>query len=217
MSITLGPGITVASGVGLGAGGPAPSGALHFNPAYNYNSPGFGGPALTFSNSNLTVLDNFPGEYSTLTTVQLSPGNKYMASFTLDVYTDPVSWIGIGNTSIDLANGLGYDTNSIGFNNAGDYRFGNTIYGTGYCDFTNSGDVIDLAIDTGVNLMWIRVNGGDWNNNPLADPVTQSNGVAIGGLSNGYVALAVGGYNFYSQFSINTSSPYTVPAGFTFL
>lgn len=215
MSITLGSGITIASGIALGAGTPAPSGALTFNPAFNGSV--FGNPALNFSNSNKTVLDNGPGEYSTLTTVQFVPGNKYMASFTLDYYTDPVSWIGVGNTSIDVQNGLGYDTNSIGFNSVGDYRFGNTVYGTGYCNFTNVGDVIDLAVDTSVNLMWIRVNGGNWNNNPSADPVTQTNGLATGGLNNGYFALAVGGYNFYSQFSINTTAQYSPPAGFTFL
>jgi len=211
MSITLGSGITVAAGVGLGAGGPAPVGALEFNTAYD------AGGALGFLFGNKTVIDNGPGEYSTITNFQMSPGNKYMVSYQMDYYTDPISWIGIATANVDQMNGLGYDTESIGFNNVGDYRFGNTVYGTGYCNFTNSGDIIDLAIDTSVNLMWIRVNGGNWNNNINANPVTQANGLAIGGLSNGYPALAVGGINYYSQFTIQSTATYPPPTGFTFL
>ena len=211
MSILIEGGITIGTGVTISSEAVAPGGQMAFDPTYNF----FG--SLGFSNNNLTVIDNEPGQFSTLSTFQMTPGNKYMFSYTMDYYTDPISWIGVGNANIDTANGLGYDSNSIGFNNVGDYRFGGTVYENNVCNFTNAGDVIDLAVDTGTNLMWIRVNGGNWNNNPSGNPATASNGRATGGINSGYPALAVGGTNFYSQFSINETATYAVPAGFTFI
>ena len=85
----------------------------------------------------------------------------------MDSNYNPGQGIGIANRSVNLNNFLGYDTNGIGFFQDGTLWNGGTQVGSGYPTW-GAYDVVDLAVDNAGYSMWIRVNGGDWNNNPSA-------------------------------------------------
>lgn len=213
LGVTIDEGVTIDGGVTLSGGaGPVQYGDLQFNPLYTANG------ALTLSNNNETVVDNYPGIYSTLTTYQLNNNIKVMVSYRLDFYTDPISYVGIGLTSTDLGTYLGADNNSIGVQSDGTYYYGGSQTGSGLPNFTNQGDIIDFCIDTVSNVFWIRVNNGLWNNDSGADPAINTGGISFPSFFNaGYPALSVGGQNFYSIFSIKQTATYAVPNGFTFI
>jgi len=204
MTVAVSGGITWSGGVRVGTL------ALTFDPLYL-------GPNLELSNSNLTVVDTNPGVYSVLTTFDLAPNTKYMFSYTLDYYTEPYSFIGIGNTDTDLTSSLGADTNSIGYQSNGDAWYDNTVFNDGYPTFETVGDVIDLAIDTQSANMWLRVNGGFWNGNISGNPENGDFAVAIGALTTGRPAISVGGQYGPSIFTIRRYPQYSVPAGYSFI
>ena len=63
----------------------------------------------------------------------------------------------------------------------------------------------------------MRVNGGNWNGDPAADPATNTNGMNIpGGLTAQYFAVCIGGFSGGSNIAMLLQSTYTVPAGYTF-
>jgi hypothetical protein len=71
---------------------------------------------------------------------------------------------------------LGVDLSSIGYYSSGVVKFNNATLATlaAYVQ----GNRIGVAVDVFNKLVWFRVNGGNWNNNALNDPVT-----GVGGLS----------------------------------
>ena len=215
LGVTVEEGVTIETGVTLvGGTGPAQYGDLQFNPLYNADG------ALYFSNNDETVVDTGPGEYSTLTTYNLKKNIKVMVSYTLTYFTDPVSWIGLGTETIYPYDGLGYDTTSIGIRSDGVVRYDNNEVATGFPNFVNAGDVIDFCIDTVNDVFYMRVNGGDWNNDPTVNPATDTGGFFWGGATQfetGYPALAVGGFRGESVFTINQTPAYAIPNGFTFI
>jgi hypothetical protein len=74
-------------------------------------------------------------------------------------------------------------------------------------------DIIDIVVDNNTNDLWVRVNGGNWNNNPSANPATGSNGIeTIGGPFYPVLCPAYEG----TMIVQNTSS-YSIPSGYNFL
>jgi hypothetical protein len=105
----------------------------------------------------------------------------------------------------------GNDNKSIGFNAIGDYYF-NGIGSEGYPTWTD-GDIIDIAISHG-QYWWIRVNGGNWNNNPSANPATNTGGALMNGVTNFYPALCPG---YEGTMEILNIPKYGYPSGYNFL
>jgi len=114
---------------------------------------------------------------------------------------------------------VGYDINSGGFYDDGLYWSGGENLSSGYSTFQTSPLVIDVAVDRVNNLMWIRVSGGYWNNNPLADPVNAVGGVDISGITGNVCPCYTPYYHagVASQATVNSVDFYDVPTGFTFL
>lgn len=76
-----------------------------------------------------------------------------------------------------------------------------------------AGDTICVALDCDADLAWIRTNGGNWNDNPSANPAT-----GVGGM-NFVTTSAVIGVLFATAGSVSTlfagpSFAYAMPAGF---
>jgi hypothetical protein len=185
---------------------------------------------LTLSNNNKTVTRNTAG-YATIavdfSSTGIAQGQKAMYSVTMNVYDGQSGYSAVGlvyqDGSVDnffLGNNgesIGLFTDGNVYNNNG---VRNTIQG-----FTTNGDVIDLAVDRVNNRYYWRVNNGDWNNDPSANPATNTGGLGgdpgyssdLENKSELLLAVTVNNNTDAGQFTINNTSPYSVPAGFTFL
>ena len=189
--------------------------SMTFDPAYTGNH-------LVISNTGLTVTapSTIVGFPASLTTVAINPGQRVMFSVTMDRWalTPDTSSVGIANHVFDPNQYLGSDLLSIGFWDDG-LAFKNSTSTSGFPTFQFNGAVIDVAVDRFHNLIWMRVNGGLWNNDAAADPITATGGVDISYIT-GIVYPGVSPW-YYSgtlgKMSINTTAKYTVPVGFMFI
>ena len=206
MSINFGPGINISSGISVVSSIP-PSNL--FDPSYSAIGP------LGLEWANLSVYDNGPGQYIALTTAEL--GGKYMVSFCLSYVTDAANAIGIANRNVNLGNYLGYDSNGFGFSQDGQLYYQGSSIGSGFPTWGAPGDCIDLAIDAQHHSIWIRINGGDWNNDPSANPSTNTNGMVVPISGPWYPAVCIGGFGGPSEITVNSANIYAVPLGFTFI
>ncbi|CUI51511.1 SGNH/GDSL hydrolase family protein [Cognatishimia activa] len=83
----------------------------------------------------------------------------------------------------------------------------------------DQGDVVQVAVDVDLDLIWMRVNGtGAWNNDVSADPVMGTGGLSISGLAGDLYSYA--GLNAVSGAAVTLNGSlaqmaYVVPTGFT--
>ena len=191
---------------------------MQFNPNYL-------GPDLKLNNDNLTVkalpsILTSGGYPTSLATYAIKDGMKVMFSIEAStVIKSDYTTIGIATHDMDLTTYLGDTADSFGFWDDG-FIFGNSneIYGGGYPEFY-SGSIIDVAVDRQNYLIWMRVNGGDWNNSITANPVTGAGGIDISFIS-GDVYPGVGVYaetNRLGEMSVKQLPNYEIPFGFTFV
>jgi hypothetical protein len=86
---------------------------------------------------------------------------------------------------------------------------------------------VDVAYDYNAGLMWIRVGGGDWNNDPTglisgtpSDPATGDGGLSFSDpfTSSKFARPAASILSTgSSQISLKITSTFTVPSGYTFI
>jgi collagen type VII alpha len=195
------------------------AGTWAFDPAYTSN-------IVDLSNGNNTAVDNDAGFANALGTIRLdnTSGNYYyMFSILVDYASNNGSFIGIANRSADVGNSnyfLGSDTNSAGFAFNGEYWYEGGVQ-SGSLPTWGTGDVVDIAVDQDDSFIWIRVNGGDWNNDPTANPGNYTGGLSTYALSGPwYPAVSIYGVEGPTQLTIREYAQYTVPTGsanYTFL
>ena len=197
----------------------APSGQLTLSPTYIGNS-------MNLSNGNQTVHQFFGYVQSVLGQTLINGNDKVMFSVfcSLDApATFPNGhFVGIGTTSMNY-NGVvpdpynsypGNDNQSIGLNSGGEYWYNGSIQASGLPTWT-SGDTIDVAVSLINNKIWIRVNGGNWNNIPTDNPATGTGGQGVlGGLTSFYPVLCP---SYEGTMTILNNTTYGVPEGFSFL
>ena len=191
---------------------PVPDDAITLSSTYK-------GTDIALSNNNQTASQIFSYSQTVLGEIIISGSNQVMFSVKYTSTNPSVGvgghFIGVGLTSMNYSgpfNGYpGNDTNSIGFSDDGQYYF-NGVGTTGYPTWTD-GDIIDIAISHG-QYWWIRVNGGDWNNNASADPSTLSGGTTMNGLTNFYPALCP---YIYGTMEVLNNPTYGYPSGYNFL
>ena len=205
MSVTFGAGITLGAGISVTPGTPV-------NLRYDTNYIGTG---LGTAFNDIGLYDGGPGAYSCLTTEQMSASGKYMVSWVLSFVTDPYNVIGVANRSTNLDSWLGSDINSIGFLQNGEVWYNGSAAASSLPTWGAQGDIIDLVVDNSAERMWIRVNNGDWNGSPTADPVTNQEGVYLP-ITGQYFAASIGGESGPSELSLQLQPIYSVPAGYTF-
>jgi hypothetical protein len=193
---------------------PVPGHELYLDPTHKAND-------IVLSNSDQTAYQQFGYQMSVLGTTQITGGDKTMFSVLVNL-AQPLAltashFIGFGLTSMFYQGNPydgypGNDVKSIGINAIGEYWYGGSRVSTGLPEWTH-GDVVDIAIEHPSNL-WIRVNGGFWNNNPASDPSTRSIGLGLNGLSDFYPVLCPG---YEGTMTILNVPKYGYPDGFGFL
>jgi len=159
-----------------------------------------------------------PGVYTGLGKRQITSGEKLMFSFVIDSdfeESDPNYWFGFGNLDTDLNNPLGADSNSIGVTNLGEVFYDNSSYDNGYPTFGNVGDVIDVLIDCG-NSFYYRVNGGFWNGNSNANPLTGNGGIQYTS-TDIYPSISLAGMMGPSVVKILNYVTYPLPIGYEYI
>jgi hypothetical protein len=195
-----------------------------FNQSANLTlSSTYKGVDINLSNGDQTASQQFGYQMSVLGNTLVDKNDKVMFSIlstSLEPLTLPQSrFIGVGKTSMNYQGSPyggypGNDNKSVGFNAIGDYYFNGGVIATGLPTFT-SGDIIDIVIDLNSgNKIWIRVNGGDWNNSPSENPTTGVCSLTMSGLTSFYPVLCPG---YEGTMVIQNTASYSVPNGFNFL
>lgn len=182
----------------------------------------FIGNDISLTNGNQTASQLFGYQQTVLGSAKIDPINKVMFSVLVDLAAPGTladsHFIGIGRTTMNYKSIPPYgaypgnDSNSMGYCSDGNIYYQGTVYLGGLQTWTNN-DVIDIVINNNVNTMWVRVNGGNWNNNPSDNPATNTGGMEI---INGpfYPALCPG---YEGSMTIQNSAEYGVPSGYTLL
>lgn len=167
---------------------------------------------LSLSNGNLTVTNN-TGSTANVKSIFSSATNKYYFE---GAFASSSGRIGFGNSSsTQLTIGGASNANSIGYvPGSGQVLQAGSIKGT--ADTSTTGQNIGVAIDIDNSLVWIRIQGGDWNAaGGSADPATGLGGFSFTSLG---AIFAIGQVNNIDEaFTANfgaTAFTYTVPAGF---
>jgi hypothetical protein len=175
-------------------------------PTWN-NTVNFSGQ-LTYSNSDRTVSNNGTTNGVRYARQLLSPGKtsgKWYAKATL--------------SNGAVSRGFGIGTNTVG-GSVGGTNGSTRWYWTGTSAFTNTGTSAmgssisttdgnyEIAFDLDLDLIWFKVEGGNWNNNASANPDDGAlgGGFSISGTAGQEVFLIVGHPN-------NTTASSTLIAG----
>jgi hypothetical protein len=192
----------------------APSGQMSCSTTYK-------GTDISLSNNNQTASQPFGYQMSVLTNTFINNNDKVMFSIlstSLEPLTLPQSrFIGVGKTTMNYQGSPyggypGNDTQSIGFNAIGQYYYNGSVVSSGLPTWTD-GDTIDIAISHG-QYWWIRVNGGDWNDNPSANPTTLTGGLTMNSLTNYYPVLCPA---YQGIMTVLNYPKYGVPSDYNFL
>jgi hypothetical protein len=193
---------------------PIPDDAIFLSPTYK-------GTDVVLYDNNQTAAQIFGYQQSVLGINPIGTTDKVMFSV-LCTLADPGAapdshFVGVGYTTMNYSGSPyggfpGTDNQSMGYGSGGDIWYNGGVYQGGLQTWGNN-DIIDIVVDNNINGLWVRVNGGNWNNNPSANPVTGSNAIeTIGGPF--YPVLCPG---YEGTMIIQNTSSYGIPSGYNFL
>ena len=186
-----------------------------------YLSPTYKATDIALSNNNQTATEIFSYSQSVLGETPITTSDKVMFSVQFNSTNISVGiggrFIGIGRTSMNYEgpfNGYpGNDDKSYGFSDNGDLYINGSIIQSGLPTWNNEGDIIDITVDNVNGYLWVRVNGGNWNNSISGNPSTNSGGTSIS-TTTWYPALCP---YIYGSMTIQNYPTYGVPTGYEFL
>lgn len=157
--------------------------------------PGQHTAGLTLTNGNLTANASGAGGSNVRTTTSLASGVRVIRF----VWALASRGVGIAISSwsaISTAFFLGDGSESVGYQAAtGQIRVNGSVLAT--VATAAVGDLIDVAFDATNKVIWVRVNGGNWNNNGAANPATNTGGISL--------ATFVGSAPYFAAASLNNS------------
>jgi len=158
-------------------------------PADAWNPADVVGAAPTFSGGNLTVSATAGGSWSIVRSTIGHASGKYYSEHTLAANgtTGGNGDWAIGPVTKQAATNLGGDAFSIGYYPATGLTDANGTIGT--IQTGVAGNIIRVAVDLTGKLVWYAANGGNWNNNPSANPAT-----GVGGLAFAYMTPTAAGF-----------------------
>jgi hypothetical protein len=154
-------------------------GTNKFGPFGGTWDPSIGFGFTTYSNGNLTMarLGLPPFAASSFTTVSHTTG-LYYVEFTPNAnFSAPLNLItGLGDGIFVLNRTT--SLNAVFIDGTGEiWALNAALIDTGINLGSLSSAVVDVAMDATNALVWIRVNGGLWNGNPAANPLTGVGGI----------------------------------------
>jgi hypothetical protein len=202
------------------------SGNTQQTPVFGGNltlSPTYKGSDIQLVNSQ-SALQQFGYQQSVLGQTLINNVDKVMFSVQSNVCPNPgnpfFQSIGIGTTSMNYQGNPygaypGNDGQSVGFSMDGNFYYNGSIVQSSLPTWSVPNDLIDVAVDLSNGLIWLRVNGGYWNNNPFANPSISTGGLPVYGLTSFYPVLSPG--NNAGQMTILNSSYFLIPEGYQFL
>lgn len=171
------------------------------------------GTGIVLSNEDLTA-DGQTVLTSAVANKKITTGSRVMFSIQVTADIGGNGYIGFGEADMDYNSYVGGpDAKSLGLGANGDFLYSGAVQAQGFPAWGAANDIVDLALDIGGNKVWIRVNGGLWNGNPIDDPSAGIGSLGIFGFTNLYPAITPYG----GQATILTVPTYSVPGGFTFL
>lgn len=175
--------------------------------------------SYTFSNGALTVTRIAGASPFNIIANSGIPGGakRYFESIVTNPVITADEWaVGIASSQFNVAgNGFGFTANSIGiYETTGVYINSVNVLAASLV----TGDNVGIAVDTTNNRIWFRINGGNWNNSPSANPATNVGGIDISTL-NAFplfpVAFLLRVNEAISSKFIAASWVYAAPGGFT--
>jgi hypothetical protein len=183
-------------------------------------------PNIALSGGNLTggaTASNLNGQSTRSTTSHGSSDKVYLEwAGTLINATHPgTSGFGICNASLPNNNAFPGDANNDGIEvyDDGEVFFNGSMIATFGTAVT--GYIIGMAIDFGAQLIWWRVQGGNWNNSGTANPATGVGGISFSGINAGpYFACAeldghTGGASSTTVNFGDSAFSFSIPSGFS--
>lgn len=173
--------------------------------------------SITLSNGNLTATGTLATDRSVLSTLSHVTTGKYYFEILINAASGGgLEVIGLGNASTALGNFLGFTVNSIGWLRDNRVISNNSLI-TNINTWT-TGDTLSVAVDLTAQLIWFRVNAGNWNNNGSANPATGVGGISISGMAAGpyFAAYTSGAINSQATANFGGSAfAQSVPSGFS--
>jgi hypothetical protein len=178
--------------------------------------------ALTNNQLTLSPTQTFFGGQARSTSAHST--GKWMVEFSNVLWQDASgTWtiLGGGNSSWSSTgtDTLGNEANSFGFRMDGSVFVAGVQTPGGFAGFGTPVSPIatfDLCIDLDNRMIWGRQNGGNWNNDPAADPATNIGGFSIAAVT-GDIYAAASSVNAGDTITANfgaTGFTYAIPAGF---
>lgn len=182
------------------------------------------GAGLTLSNGNLTVAYSSEGSIARSTTSHTT-GKYYVEITATGVSGSAFGAVGILNGSQTLSNDYLGDApgNSAGLQAGGIKYFNNANWPQPYNGGFAQGNVVQVAVDVGNQLLWIAINGGTYNPNGTGSPGNPGSGTGGTNFATTSPALStpwfigVSPNNAGDSFTANfgaTAFSYTAPSGF---
>jgi hypothetical protein len=170
---------------------------------------------ITRSNGNLTLTYTSGSGFQGVRATNSHSTGKYYFELTPTSNASATD-IGIANAAFVTTNPLWANSaDSIGYiSGSGVVETNGTVLATVQ---TWSLDTVSVAVDLGAQLLWVRVNAGNWNNSGTANPATGIGGISLSSLNAGPYFPAI---NLHDTGETNTANfgatayAETVPAGF---
>jgi hypothetical protein len=192
---------------------------------YLYLDPSRKAIDIQLSNGNQTARQLFGYTESVLGTRIIEPSDRVMFSVLVSLADPGASpnshFIGIGSTEMNY-NGVvpnrysaypGNDNLSMGYCSNGTIFHNGTPYGE--LASWGNGDIVDICIDNNVNGMWVRVNGGNWNDDINANPETNANSISTAAVNAPFYPVLCPGYE--GTMTMQNTAAYGTPNNFEFL
>ena len=175
---------------------------------------------VVLSNGNLTATSVTVTETqnNVLSTTSHDGSGKYyleVTATTLAGTDNESAGIGIADSSFVITTDyVGSTNHSVGY-----YANGVVLINTftvGTISSYVQGDVIGIALDLDHGTLWFRVNSGDWNNDPTANPASNTGGLGIGALSSPDRFVAAEIEETTEAFTVNFAGSFAFapPSGF---
>ena len=180
------------------------------------------GHDLSVSNDGQTVQQLFGYQQTVLGDGIIYNTDKVMFSVTVDLsapgtLTDS-HFVGIGTAEMNYSSLPPYgaypgsDDVSMGYCSDGNIYYNGSVYASGLQTWSD-GDVIDIAVNLTNNTMWVRVNGGYWDNDDSHDPSSNIGGFEI--INSPFFPALCPGYE--GTMTIQNTATYSLPSGYIFL